>query len=82
MSRRSSQKEAFFHKVPCVTLRDETEWVELVEADVNILAGADKGRIMQGISMMIEKEIDSSSAVYGRGNAAEKVVEILAEWGR
>lgn len=77
------QKEAFFHKVPCVTLRDETEWVELVEAGVNILAGADKDRIIQGISEMIEKKIDnSSSAVYGRGDAAEKMVEILAEWGK
>jgi len=74
------QKEAFFHKVPCVTLRDETEWVELVEAGVNILVGADKGKIMKGISEMIEKEIDSSSAIYGRGDAAEKMVEILAMW--
>ena len=74
------QKEAFFHKVPCVTLRDETEWVELVEAGVNILVGADKGKIMKGISEMIEKEMASSSAIYGRGDAAEKMVEILAMW--
>lgn len=72
------QKEAFFHNVPCVTLRDETEWVELVEAGVNVLVGADKAKIMQGISRMMEKEIDSSSAVYGQGNASEKVVEMLA----
>ena len=76
------QKEAFFHKVPCVTLRDETEWVELVEAGVNVLVGADKGRIIQGISEMMEKKIDSSSAVYGRGDAAEKMVEILDRWGK
>jgi UDP-GlcNAc3NAcA epimerase len=72
------QKEAFFHKVPCVTLRDETEWVELVEAGVNVLVGADKGKIMQGVGRMIEKEIDSSLEVYGRGDTAEKVVEILS----
>jgi UDP-GlcNAc3NAcA epimerase len=74
------QKEAFFHKVPCVTLRDETEWVELVDAGVNVLVGADKGKIMQGIGKMIEKEIDSNLAVYGRGDAGEKVVEILTSW--
>jgi UDP-GlcNAc3NAcA epimerase len=73
------QKEAFFHKVPCVTLRDETEWVELIEAGVNILVGADKGRIVQGISEMMEKEIDSSSAIYGQGDAAEKMVEVIAQ---
>jgi UDP-GlcNAc3NAcA epimerase len=71
------QKEAFFHKVPCVTLRDETEWVELVDTGVNVLVGADKGKIMQSIDRMIEKEIDGSLAVYGRGDAGEKVVEIL-----
>ncbi len=74
------QKEAYFHEVPCVTLRDETEWVDLVEAGANILVGADKGKIIQGISRMMEKEIDSSSAVYGRCDAAEKVVEILDGW--
>jgi UDP-GlcNAc3NAcA epimerase len=71
------QKEAFFHKVPCVTLRDETEWVELVDTGVNVLVGADKSKIMQSIDRMIEKEIDGSLAVYGRGDAGEKVVEIL-----
>jgi len=76
------QKEAFFHKVPCVTLRDETEWVELIEAGVNVLVGADKDRIIQGISRMMEKEIDNSSAIYGQGDAAEKMVEILAMWCR
>jgi UDP-GlcNAc3NAcA epimerase len=74
------QKEAFFHKVPCVTLRDETEWVELVDAGVNVLVGADKGKIMQGIGRMIEKEIDGNVAIYGRGDAGEKVVEILTSW--
>src|SRR5262249_41351343 len=35
------QKEAFFHKVPCLTLRDETEWTETVELEWNLLCGAD-----------------------------------------
>ena len=74
------QKEAFFHRVPCVTLRDETEWIELVDAGVNVLVGADKGKIMQGIGRMIEKEIDGNLAIYGRGDAVEKVVEILTSW--
>ncbi|MEA3420558.1 MAG: UDP-N-acetylglucosamine 2-epimerase (non-hydrolyzing) [Acidobacteriota bacterium] len=72
------QKEAFFHKVPCVTLREETEWVELVEAGVNVLVGADKDRIMQGIDRMMKKKIDSNLVVYGRGDAGKRVVEALA----
>jgi len=76
----SIQKEAFFHKVPCVTLRDETEWVELVDAGVNVFVGADKEKIVQGVDRMIEKEIDGNLAIYGRGDAGKKVVEILTSW--
>ena len=39
------QKEAFFFKKPCVTMRDQTEWVETIEAGWNVLAGADKEKI-------------------------------------
>lgn len=41
------QKEAFFFKKPCVTMRDQTEWVELIEHGVNVLAGADTQNIIQ-----------------------------------
>ena len=44
------QKEAYWLKVPCVTLRDETEWVETVEAGWNTLAGADRARIVETVS--------------------------------
>ncbi len=44
------QKEAYWFEVPCVTLRDETEWVELVEAGCNRLAGADPERILKAVS--------------------------------
>lgn len=44
---------------------------------VNVLVGADKGKIIQCVGKMIEKEIDGNLAVYGRGDAGEKVVEIL-----
>jgi UDP-N-acetylglucosamine 2-epimerase len=68
------QKEAYFSRVPCVTLRDETEWVGTVESGWNILAGADKKRITKAFhGTQPGKEIEQ----YGRGDAASKIVGIL-----
>ena len=66
------QKEAFFFKVPCVTLREETEWVETVESGWNTLAGCDPQRIVQG-AMEIQPGVESAWA-YGDGKATEKVI--------
>jgi len=70
------QKEAYFHGVPCVTLRDETEWVELVEAGVNVLVGAVADDI---VTAVLDRPPVGSRVVglYGRGDAAERIVAIL-----
>lgn len=72
------QKEAYFHGKPCVTLRDETEWVELVEEGVNVLVGADKDLIATATSK-IEKEMDRANAngLYGDGDSASQIIERL-----
>lgn len=68
------QKEAYFHRTPCITLRDETEWVETVAAGWNQLAGARKETILTCLNRQPErKEI----AEYGKGDAAKKIVEAL-----
>lgn len=61
------QKEAYFHRVPCVTLRDETEWVETVEAGWN--------RLWTGPDYRPRRDI----ADYGEGRASERIAELIRE---
>lgn len=69
------QKEAFFFRVPCVTLREETEWVETVETGWNVLAGWEAERIVR---MALNARTGVESAwPYGDGRAAERMVEWL-----
>ncbi|MCL0040373.1 UDP-N-acetylglucosamine 2-epimerase (non-hydrolyzing) [Thermodesulfovibrionales bacterium] len=76
------QKEAYWLKVPCVTLRDETEWVETVEAGWNVLAGADKKKIIEAVfHFSFNSTQELSAAPYGDGQAAERIVEILFQSG-
>lgn len=73
------QKEAFFHQVPCVTLRDETEWVELVEAGWNRLAPPiDTATIKKAISEALGSSGEKVFP-YGQGDAAMKIVNELGK---
>ena len=74
------QKEAYFFGVPCITLRDETEWVELVELGVNKLAGSDPRSIVESFNAMKGKT-SIVEGVYGDGHAAEKIVDCLLKHG-
>ncbi|TCT09072.1 UDP-N-acetylglucosamine 2-epimerase [Paralcaligenes ureilyticus] len=66
------QKEAYFHGVPCLTLRDETEWVELVDIGVNRVVGADSNAIGKALC---EHEFDfAPTNIYGSGVSAEEIV--------
>lgn len=73
------QKEAYFFSKPCVTMRDETEWVELVENRFNKLAGADTERIFELASVAKSNDnLDFSKRLYGNGNAGDLIVSYLS----
>lgn len=71
------QKEAFFFKKPCVTLREETEWVELIQNQVNVLCRITKEDILNKFELMISKKCDFSINLYGTGNSADRMVSEL-----
>ncbi|MGC9195023.1 MAG: non-hydrolyzing UDP-N-acetylglucosamine 2-epimerase [Syntrophobacteraceae bacterium] len=71
------QKEAFFHRVPCITLREETEWVELVELGWNqVVKPVDGKAICEAITSRLGRGGQNGSP-YGDGNTAEKIIAIL-----
>lgn len=69
------QKEAYFYGVPCLTTRDETEWVETVESGWNQLVGADADRIVQAYSTL--RHLSLHPQLYGNGDAASHIISIL-----
>ncbi len=71
------QKEAYFFHKPCITLRDETEWVELVEHGYNCLVGAERERIIAAEREFVQQVRDYFIPLYGDGRAGEKVVALL-----
>ncbi|MDH5716639.1 MAG: UDP-N-acetylglucosamine 2-epimerase (non-hydrolyzing) [Spirochaetia bacterium] len=71
------QKEAYFFEKPCITLRDETEWVELIKNKFNILTGADRENIIKYEESFFSVEKDYSMSLYGDGSAGEKIVKAL-----
>jgi len=76
------QKEAFFLKKPCITLREETEWIETINDDWNWVTGADSHNIISAYNKL--QNIDFSNKIqnhyFGDGNAANKILNILANY--
>lgn len=71
------QKEAFFFKKHCVTIREQTEWVELVENGFNIIAGTRTENIVAAFEQMIVKKSNFDIDLYGGGKAAEVIVSSI-----
>ncbi|MCB8999487.1 MAG: UDP-N-acetylglucosamine 2-epimerase (non-hydrolyzing) [Bacteroidales bacterium] len=74
------QKEAYFFNTFCITMRDETEWTELIENGCNILTGANSEKIISSVQDCSKKTFPNSSGLYGNGNSAEYICnKILLE---
>ena len=71
------QKEAFFFHKHCVTLRDQTEWTELIDGGFNVLARADADDIQSKARIMAAKKSDFTVGLYGTGRAAEEILDHL-----
>ena len=71
------QKEAYWLKVPCITLRDETEWVETLETGWNIIAGTDSDMIAKAANR--QPPNSNRPELYGNGDTADKIILTLYE---
>jgi len=77
------QKEAFWLKTPCITLRENTEWVETVELGVNILTGADTLKIMRETRKILENEREINERFkylpnpFGEGDASQRIIDVI-----
>jgi UDP-GlcNAc3NAcA epimerase len=74
------QKEACFFKKPCITLRDETEWIELVEEGFNEIVGSDSNKIKESYYKVPLRKCDYNKNLYGSGNASTVIVDMLKKY--
>jgi UDP-N-acetylglucosamine 2-epimerase len=75
------QKEAYWLKVPCLTLREETEWVETLRGGWNMLVGTKAEKILRGVSHFDKKgPLTGKASIFGDGRASEKIVQRLISY--
>ena len=72
------QKEAYFHRVPCITLRNETEWTETVKDGWNLLTGNKTDKIINAFNHFKVPE-NSDNTQFGEGNSAQEIVNKIVE---
>ena len=73
------QKEAFFFQKPCVILREQTEWIEIVENGNALIAGANELKIISSVETLIKRTDFTYPNLYGDGNAANFICKKITE---
>ena len=74
------QKEAYWFRVPCFTLREETEWVETIQSGWNVLVGTETEKIAEEVKKRVGgRRPSKGTKLFGDGKASEKIVQILSE---
>jgi len=71
------QKEAYFSEKPCITLREETEWTELVEIGANIIVGTKKESIIKVSQSLTKMNLKTKTGIYGNGSVSKAIVNLL-----
>jgi len=72
------QKEAYWHGVPCITVREETEWVETVESGWNLLIGPNREKLNKALQKFTS--FSNRPDFYGNGHASEKIVSLIMKY--
>jgi UDP-N-acetylglucosamine 2-epimerase len=74
------QKEAYWFRVPCFTLREETEWAETIYSGWNVLVGTESNRILKEVKPKKGRRLlPSKAGIFGDGKASKKIVQIIAK---
>lgn len=73
------QKEAYFFRKPCIVLREETEWVELIETGAAVLTGADEDRLIAAANRFLTQPPVSFPEIFGDGTASEFICRTISE---
>lgn len=73
------QKEAFFFGKACVTMRDQTEWIELIQIGANELVGAVQDKIIDAVVRNLGRTVQDTKELFGGGKAAARIVSELVK---
>jgi UDP-N-acetylglucosamine 2-epimerase len=74
------QKEAYWFRVPCFTLREETEWVETVRSGWNVLVGTEPVKIVRALRHLEKRGFGKRSrGIFGDGKASERIIQVIIE---
>ena len=74
------QKEAYFFGKHCITLREQTEWVELVQHGVNLVSGTNVDKILDSYHVLLHRHSDFTIDLYGNGMASKRITDILVNY--